>query len=290
MKRKDKVILTLACVVLSVIAIFRIYCAVFHPFVIIGTNNEFHSTSETELDLRFDRLRPNEQYKLTYFKDMKVLNLRGNVIKNFDFLDSLSLEELQIGFSPKNDPDIKGEALDDYYIGNYSDAEFGKMLGYDSIDYSSLFKQKQLKKFAVFNFWGNDITFLNNMPYLEDLEFSLHDFTVEELETIGKLTSLKALDLHHSYIPTLSPLTSLKNLKSLEIWKFDYEPDKKPADISALYTLSTVEELDITGLDSVDIRRLIEMDSLKRVEVSKEMYPKEDIDFLRDHGIDIEEK
>lgn len=229
--------------------IFLVFFFSFNPlFVVLGNEHRFYSVSITELDLRENYLQKNEEEKLRAFKQLRVLNLRGNYsVKCLDFLYDLSLDELQFGPT-----------------GGYLAITPGdKRSQFITIeDFTPLCSQNELRELRIIGFTGDNVNFLNSMPNLSMLELSYSDLRDEQIEIIGILPSLKNLELSGSSICSLEPLSKSKSIEVI--------------------ILDNAKINDDSGL-----MPLLNIPSLREVCISKGVFSDIDLQELRNKNIEV---
>lgn len=249
-----------AAIVAIVLIIAVIVYFIFNPvFIVLGQKFRLYSVHTTELDLRDNHLLTNEERQLTHFKSLKKLNLRTVRIDSLEFLDELdNLEELQFGYYSTFDQDS--------YV----------------LDYSPLYNQSGLKVLSLLYLTNtcDDISFLYNMPLLEELEISFCVLNDEQLNVIGDINTLKYLNLGCSNFDSLEPLMKLTNLETLELCNC------KIKDLSSLYEISSLKDISLPDV-KVDLTAFLNMENLEVIVLEKTLYTEDELNILRNNGIEV---
>ncbi len=239
----------LFAIIISVIVFFSHYTII---------NVHIYSYKTTNLDLSKQEITTMQESKLKKFKNLKVLNLRASKIRSLSFLNDMDeLEELQLGNSSILSNKIDGTALN-----NISEMKRLRIVDLSSLENWDLNKIEKFKK----------LTFL---------EVSFSYMSLDAIDDITRVKSLEELDLAVSTIEDLTALKVLENLKTLDLYKAYLK------DPSGLYELDQIVNLDIIDVQDIDVYRLADMRSLKRILIREEQIPENELAVLKDASIEI---
>ncbi len=218
---------------------------------------------------------------------------------------SLHLQAIERLYSQNKGDELKGYAhiLELEKIEDLADT----LESYEDIDYSPVYEwDVDAAGFRVFNdkepdipnekispcisfydaikmrqYGQTDIEFPAN--YLEDIEkFELSSCRIDELDGVQFCIHAKALDLSDNQIFDLDELAGLKHLKKLNL------ADNQIGYIDALVGLNNLKTLDLSNNRINDISPLFELDNLKYVCLSGNPVEADQIDELREYGVEVE--
>lgn len=132
----------------------------------------------------------------------------------------------------------------------------------NALDYSDLKLMKSLETLEISEGISNQLTNLSSNSTLKTLIIQKTMLSFEDLEAIGKLTSLKSLTMESCMISTISPLASLTALEVLNI------NTNSVRDIEALRSLKELKELNMHRNALEDISAISDCVRLEVLDIS----------------------
>lgn len=250
MIKRFSFIALLFAIIISVIVFFSHYTII---------NGHIYSYKTTNLDLSKEKASTLHEGKLNNFKKLKVLNIRTSKINSLSFLSDMDeLEELQFGYISLS----SSEKIDGSALRHISDL---KCLRIVDINRLVNWDMNEIEKFKKLTF----------------LEISFSYLSSDAIYDISRINSLEKLDLAESTIEDLSALKAIENLKTLDLYKAYLK------DPSGLYELDQIVNLDIVDVQDIDVYRLADMRSLKRILIREGQMSEKELVVLKDASIEI---
>lgn len=132
----------------------------------------------------------------------------------------------------------------------------------DCSNLNDLYYMPKMKALVIRNCSIADLSPLGNLKELEDLVIENVTLSVDALETIGKLTSLKYLTASRCSLSTAKPFSSLTNLEYLDL------NNNAIGDISFLSGMSGLTYLDMSHNALVSLEGMEELVGLTQLNIS----------------------
>ena len=217
-------------------------------------------------DLNLADTQVSDLSKLYKFKNIEKLNIENTAVEKLNLsntaiesiigLENPSLKDLNLeGFSAYRVPDLNKltnlENLNLSKVGQISDLENFKDL--------NKLKSLNLSNNSMYNFRG-----IENFKNLEVLK--VENSNVKKLDLIGKLDSLKVLDLSNN--KRLKDFSQLKNLTNLESINLS---NTKITDLSILKDLANLKEVNVSNCKISNVNGL--RDSIKIIGLAEKSKP-----------------
>ncbi|MEI3894833.1 MULTISPECIES: leucine-rich repeat domain-containing protein [Bacillus] len=119
----------------------------------------------------------------------------------------------------------------------------------------------QIKELKVYS--GKGIESLEGLQYMVNLEaFELDESNVKDISPVSSLKKLKTMKLYLNPIENIEPISQLEKLQFLTL------RDNKISDLTPLSQLKKVKALDLIGNEITDIKPLFSMDSVTKLYLS----------------------
>jgi len=211
----------------------------------------------TTLDLGFTGLTkiPNEVFKLTQLKELRLSNRRRNK-KNKKWINSDNANKGQRNNSISEIPPeiVKLKNLEILYIGGSTDLQ-KDTYNYDKWQISNISYIKELKKLSHLDLYDNDISDISIIGELPELEYiNLGSNHISDITGLDKLQKLKDIDLSANHISDISPIGSLIELTRLIL---------HTNNISDISALKNMKKLNALNLSYNKISDILILESLK---------------------------
>lgn len=232
--------------------------------------------------------------------DIKKKDSEEEVLRKLERCESLTLEEGSCDISSLEAlslfPNVRQLTIyidkwDDSVIADFTPISSLSRLEYlwisygkdEKVDPAFLEQMPQLKSLFLYQMPVEDLAILENLPDLVELAVSGNE-NVKNVETVGKLTKLRELEMQQCGIKDISFLDGLTELRSINLngnritditplaglYKLERVElsENKIKDISALSSLHNIIRLEINKNEIQDISALAQLSRLNQVEIA----------------------
>jgi Leucine-rich repeat (LRR) protein len=155
-----------------------------------------------------------------------------------------------------------------------------------------LIKTKRIINLRWFQLLGGEVSnfdFLKEKNKLETLSISL--YPNNKVRDFSPLQDLSNVDFFSTLNVYFSNLDDFKNMKNLTVLSIRYaevaEKEVRITDISALKNLTNLQRLDLEETKCSDYSVLLEIESLKYLDIGRENLTKEQIRILEEKGVTV---
>lgn len=211
--------------------------------------------------------------------DIKKKDSKEEVLRKLERCESLTLEEGSCNiyslealslFPNVRQLTIYIDKWDDSVIADFTPVSGLPRLEYlwisyekdEEIDLSFLEQMPQLKSLFLYQMPVEDLAILKNLPDLVELAVSGNENT-KNMETVGKLTKLRDLEMQNCGIRDISFLDGLTELRSVKL------KGNRITDITPLSSLYKLERVELSENKIKDLSALSGLHNIIRLEINK---------------------